>query len=76
MVRRGGAQPKLRAFPWWLVTLASPFVATFRELKEMRYLWNEPIRMSNARLTAVLGDEPHTPLDEAVEATLEGMGCL
>ncbi len=23
VVRRGGAQPKVRAFPWWLVTLAS-----------------------------------------------------
>ena len=76
VVCRGGTQPKLRAFPWWLVTLASPFVATFRELREMRYLWKEPIRMSNARLMAVLGNEPHTPLDEAVEATLEGMGCL
>ncbi len=76
VVRRDGAPPKLRAFPWWLVTLASPFVATFRELREMRYLWNEPIRMSNTRLTAILGDEPHTPLDEAVEATLEGMACL
>jgi nucleoside-diphosphate-sugar epimerase len=75
-MRRGGAKPKLRAFPWWVVTLASPFVATFRELREMRYLWSEPIRMSNTRLTSVLGAEPHTPLDEAVEATLEGMGCL
>lgn len=76
VVRRGGAQPKLRPFPWWLVTLASPFVATLRELREMRYLWSEPVCMSNDRLTAVLGREPHTPLDEAVEATLDGMGCL
>jgi nucleoside-diphosphate-sugar epimerase len=42
----------------------------------MHYLWREPVRMSNARLTAVLGREPHTPLDEAVEATLVGLGCL
>jgi hypothetical protein len=27
-------------------------------------------------LTAVLGREPHTPLDEAVEATLLGLGCI
>ncbi len=74
--RRGGAAPKVRAFPWRLVRLASPFVATFRELLEMRYLWRQPVRMSNARLTAVLGREPHTPLDEAVEATLVGLGCL
>jgi hypothetical protein len=32
--------------------------------------------MDNARLVAVLGAEPHTPLDVAVERTLEGLGCL
>lgn len=76
VARRSGSTPTLRAFPWWLVTLASPFNPTLRELREMKYLWGEPVRMSNARLTAVLGREPCTPLDEAVEATLEGMGCL
>ncbi len=56
--------------------LASPFIATFREMLEMRYLWRTPVRMDNAKLTAVLGYEPHTPLEEAVEATLLGMGSL
>jgi len=42
----------------------------------MRYLWRLPVRMSNARLVAVLKREPHTPLEEAVEATLIGLGCL
>jgi nucleoside-diphosphate-sugar epimerase len=56
--------------------LASPIVTTFREMREMRYLWREPVCMNNARLKAVLGDEPHTPLDQAVEATLDGIGCL
>ncbi|MNJ78647.1 hypothetical protein D3C77_764500 [compost metagenome] len=42
----------------------------------MRYLWRAPIRMDNSRLKAVLGHEPHTPLDEAVQAALEGMGCI
>jgi hypothetical protein len=32
--------------------------------------------MANDRLLAVLGHEPHTPLDEAIEAALVGMGCL
>ncbi|MCU7372691.1 NAD(P)H-binding protein [Paucibacter sp. O1-1] len=76
VVRHGGAAPRLRAFPWWLVALATPFVGFLRELREMRYLWREPVRMSNARLLAVLGHEPHTPLDQAVEATLAGLGCL
>ena len=76
VVERGGVQPAVRAFPWWLTALAAPFVTTLRELREMRYLWSTPVRMDNTRLRAVLGHEPHTPLDEAVEAALVGMGCL
>jgi nucleoside-diphosphate-sugar epimerase len=74
--RRSGIEPRVAAFPWWLLTLASPFVTTFREMREMRYLWRNPLKMDNARLVAVLGREPHTALDAAVEATLEGLGCL
>ncbi|BEP33165.1 NAD(P)H-binding protein [Variovorax sp. V59] len=76
VARRTGVEPRVVAFPWWLLTLASPFFATFREMREMRYLWETPVRMDNARLVAFLGREPHTPLDEAVEASLEGMACL
>ncbi|MFZ2990649.1 NAD-dependent epimerase/dehydratase family protein [Ideonella sp.] len=76
VARRTGSTPRLRAFPWWLLALASPFVTTLRELREMRYLWTTPIRMDNSRLRASLTEEPHTPLDEAVEATLVGLGCL
>jgi nucleoside-diphosphate-sugar epimerase len=76
VVRRGGAAPAIKPFPWWLVRVASPFVATLRELLGMRYLWKETIRLDNRRLVQQLGHEPHTPLDEAVEATLVGLGCL
>ncbi len=72
----GGQPPRLTAFPWWLLRLASPFVTTLRELLEMRYLWQHPVRIGNERLVQVLGREPHTPLDEAVRATLEGIGCV
>ncbi len=76
VARRTGVAPRVSAFPWWLLTLAAPFVTTFREMREMRYLWRNPLRMDNARLKAVLGREPHTPLEAAVEATLEGLRCL
>jgi nucleoside-diphosphate-sugar epimerase len=76
VVRRTGRAPRGSAFPWWLLSLASPFVTTFREMREMRYLWRTPISMDNSRLIAVLGKEPHTPLDEAVEATLIGLGSV
>ncbi|CAB3800114.1 SDR family oxidoreductase [Pararobbsia alpina] len=69
-------EPRVTAFPWWLLTLVSPFVTTFREMREMRYLWRTPVQMDNTRLVAVLGHEPHTPLDEAVEATLIGVGSI
>ena len=77
-IRRVTGRPdlKVRAFPWWLAVLASPFVTVFRELQEMRYLWEQPVRMSNQRLVKILGSEPHTPLDVAVRRTLEGLGCL
>jgi nucleoside-diphosphate-sugar epimerase len=72
----GRPDVKVSAFPWWVLPLAAPFVAVFREMREMRYLWREPVRLSNARLRAMLGSEPHTQLDTAVRATLKGMGCL
>jgi nucleoside-diphosphate-sugar epimerase len=77
-IRAAAGNPaiKVRAMPWLLMRLMSPFVPLFRELSEMRYLWKTPIRMDNARLLSVLGAEPHTPLEIAVRTTLIGMGCL
>ena len=72
----GKPDMKATAFPWWAIILASPFVTTFREMLEMRYLWREPLRMDNSRLVAFLGQEPHTPLDDAVKEALKGLGCL
>lgn len=71
-----GHKVKVRAFPWWIVPLASPFVPFMRELREMTYLWKVPLQMRNDRLVAVLGEEPHTPIDEAVRASLVSIGCL
>ena len=63
----------LTPFPWPVVTLLSPLNETLRELLEMRYLWRRPIGLANERLTALLGAEPATPLDTAVQATLLDM---
>lgn len=77
-IRRAVAPARVRVgrMPWWLVRLLSPVVPLFRELAEMRYLWRTEYRMTNRRLLGLLGEEPHTPLDEAVRATLIGMGRL
>lgn len=76
VAQRSGQTPRVSAFPWWLTLLLRPFVPTLRELRELRYLWREPVRLDASRLKGLLGHEPHTPLDEAVERTLVGLGCM
>lgn len=50
----------IRRFPWGLVGLMRPFNETIRELMEMRYLWDNSLRLDNRNLVAFLGEEPHT----------------
>ena len=77
-VRRASGRPDLpvRGFPWLVVRAMAPFSATMRGVAEMSYLWREPLRLDNRRLAAFLGEEPHTPLDQAVRTSLLGLGCL
>jgi nucleoside-diphosphate-sugar epimerase len=77
-IRRVAGNPKLpvRPFPWIAVWAAAPFNETFRELLEMRYLWKRPIGLANGKLVGFLGEEPHTPLDQALAASLADMGAL
>jgi nucleoside-diphosphate-sugar epimerase len=77
-VRRATDNPHLRLkhFPWWLTALLAPFVETMREVRKMRYLWKGPVQLDDRKLVAFLGFKPYTPIDEAVRATLHGMGSL
>jgi nucleoside-diphosphate-sugar epimerase len=72
----GSPNIPVRRFPWPLVTLLSPFKTLFREMREMRYLWQEPLRLNNDRLLSVLKTEPRTSLEQAMRATLTGLKCL
>ena len=65
-----------RRFPWWAMHLMRPVSPMARGVLEMRYLWEKPLSMDNAKLVGFLGSEPHTPLDQALRETLEGLGCL
>jgi nucleoside-diphosphate-sugar epimerase len=60
----------VKPFPWMWMQLARPFVPMVRELFEMRYLWQQPVRMRQGRLVAFLGEVPHTPLADAVRASV------
>ncbi|APR54170.1 hypothetical protein CA223_02810 [Sphingomonas koreensis] len=72
----GAPSVSIKPMPWWAMRLAAPFVPLLRELLEMRYLWEEPVRLDDSRLRAALGEEPRTPLDVAVRTTLAAMGSL
>jgi nucleoside-diphosphate-sugar epimerase len=74
IVRRVTGNPKpVGTFPWLLVRLASPVYPLAREMAEMRYLWQTPLQLDNAKLTALLGKEPHTELEEAVRTAIAGL---
>jgi nucleoside-diphosphate-sugar epimerase len=67
---RGQSTSRIKPFPWWAVKLASPFVDSCREMLEMRYLWQRAMQLDNAKLRALIDTENHTPIDEALAATL------
>ncbi|WP_404713637.1 NAD-dependent epimerase/dehydratase family protein [Sphingomonas sp. MMS24-J13] len=68
-----GRPIRVKPLPWFLLRMAGLFQQTPREIAKMRYLWKEPLRLDNRKLVALLGEEPHTPLDEAVCATLQAL---
>ena len=76
-IRRATGQPGLPTvgFPYALLTALSPFNETFRELLEMRYLWQVPIGLNGSKLERLIGPEPHTPLDRAVAASLDDLAA-
>ncbi len=77
-IRKAAGKPDLpiRGFPWWLVHTLSPIVPLFGELAEMRYLWREPLQLDNAKLVSLIGNEPRTPIDEALRNALAAIGAM
>jgi len=60
----------IRPFPWFMLWLGAPFVPFLREALEMRWLWKTSLTLENGQLRRLIGEEPHTPLDDAVRAAL------
>lgn len=77
-IRAAAGKPNapIRRFPWFAIYLLAPFVETFREMLEMRYLWSRSLLLDNKKLVSFLGAEPHTPLERALSDTLRGLGCV
>lgn len=68
----GEPSTAVRTFPWWLIRGLGLVNETCRELVEMRYLWDNNLQLDNSKLVAFLGEEPHTPLHQALEQSLNG----
>ncbi len=77
-VRRAAGRPDapIHRFPWLMVHALAPFNETFREMREMIYLWRRPLRLRDSKLRRFLRGVPETPLDVALRATLQGLGRL
>ncbi|KZD23962.1 NAD(P)H-binding protein [Tardiphaga robiniae] len=56
-------------FSWRAMRLLAPFGGLPREIAEIAPYWRYPMRFDNRRLVALLGEEPHTPIDDALKAT-------
>jgi nucleoside-diphosphate-sugar epimerase len=75
-IRSAAGKPKapIYRFPWPIVHALAPFNETAREMREMIYLWRQPLRLLDAKLNNFLGEVPSTPPQEALRTTLKGLG--
>ena len=76
LLAAGVPKAPIKKLPWFVLYAASPFVPLFREIIEMRYLWQVTLKLDNRKLAVFLGEEPYTPLNEALRTTLLALGCL
>jgi nucleoside-diphosphate-sugar epimerase len=65
---------KTAVMPWRLLKMLGIAVPLFRELCDISYLWSVPHAVDGAALAAVVGDTVHTPLDQAIAASLTALG--
>jgi nucleoside-diphosphate-sugar epimerase len=66
-VQKASPRPlKLGAMPWGLLGVIGLFNPVMREVGKMHYLWQNPMRLSDPWLDAILGPEFATPYDVAV----------
>lgn len=71
-----GSALKASALPWGLIRAGGLLIPEWAAMAEMRYLWTTPHALDNARLVALIGEEPHTPLAHAVSRALGELGII
>lgn len=68
--RAGRPDLPVRRLPWALLRLAALFDPVLRELRELRYLFDEAVVIDDPRRRQLLPDFAATPLEQAVDETL------
>lgn len=71
-----GRRVPVFAFPWWVIKAMAPFGGFAREAADIAPVWRNAMRFDNRRLIELIGAEPHTPLDEAMRASLVDLGSM
>ncbi len=70
MERAAGTDLKISGLPWPVLKIGGLVIPMWREIAEMRYLWEEAHSLVSSDLADQIGPIPHTPLDTAVHQTL------
>jgi len=63
----------VKALPWGILAIVALFNETVRGLREVRLYWQRSVSLDNSELVKVLGEEPHTPLEVAIQTTLHSL---
>ena len=71
-----GTTLALRRMPWAVIRMGAWFMPQWASLMEMQYLWDTPHALDNTKLQALIGQEPHTPLELAAKSALADLGLL
>ena len=68
--QHSGRTFKISRFPWWLMSLLSPFWELAREMREMRYLYAMPHQIASAKFNRLLPDFEPADLEDVMLAGL------
>ena len=71
LARKLNRDLKINKFPWWMMTMLSPFWELARELREMRYLFAMSYQISGEKFARLVPEFRATDLATVMEAGLE-----
>lgn len=71
--KAAGRRLKRAGVSWTMIRAVGLFNSVLREIVKMSYLWRVPHSLDNAKLEALIGPEPHRPLETALAEAIADM---